>query len=342
MIPFPVEYYARQKPFWQLCLERLAALSRFLLLCIVSLWTAGALCYDLPIEWLRAPAGWACGLAMLTALIFMKSRLRSTLVVLGCFGAVLVWWLSLKPSNNRKWQADVDRTARADIHGDEVTIYNVRNFDYRTETDFTPHWETRTYDLSQLSGVDLFINYWGSECMAHPIASFSFNGGVHLCLSIETRKQVGQVYSMIGGIYRQYELIYLAGDERDLVRVRANYRKGEDLYLYHLRIPPKQARRMLLEYLERINALNDRPEFYNALTSNCTTNIRTQSAKSNPWDWRILLNGYADRMLSKRGDFAGDLPFDELKRRALINPAARAADAAPDFSQRIRDGRPGF
>ena len=181
-----------------------------------------------------------------------------------------------------------------------------------------------------------------SKFMAHPIVSFDFGGGTRLCMSIETRKAVDQGYSAVGGIYRQYELIYLACDERDAVRVRTNYRKGEDLYLYHLRMPPERARTMFLEYMERVNALNVRPEFYNAITSNCTTNIRTQSAKTNPWDWRILLNGYADKMLYDRGDFAGDLLFDELKRRALINPAARAANDAPDFSQRIRLDRPGF
>jgi hypothetical protein len=342
MIPFPVEYYARQKPSWQVGLERLALLLRFLLLLGVTLWAAGALYYDLPVARLRAPAAALFGLAALLLFIFVKQRLHTTLLILGGFAAVLAWWLTIKPSNDRAWQTGVDRTAWAEIDGDRVTVHNVRNFDYRSATDFTPVWETRSYDLSQLKGVDLFINYWGSKFMAHPIMSFVFTGDDRLCMSIETRMRAGESYSAIGGIYRQYELIYLAGDERDFVRVRTNYRKGEEVFLYHLRMPPARAREVLLDYLNRMNSLHEQPEFYNAVTSNCTTNIRTQSAKTQPWDWRILLNGFADKMIYSRGDFAGDLPFDELKRRALINPAALAADAAPDFSERIRDMRPGF
>ena len=342
MLPFPVEYYAREKTPWQRRFDALWATALFLVLAGATLWAVGALYFDLPFARLRAPAACAYGLAIFTLFFIVKQRLRAVLLVLGAFAAVLAWWLTIKPSGDRHWQGDVDRTPRADISGDRVTIFNVRNFEYRTETDYTPVWETRSCDLSQLRGVDLFINYWGSKFMAHPIVSFDFGGGTRLCMSIETRKAVDQGYSAVGGIYRQYELIYLACDERDAVRVRTNYRKGEDLYLYHLRMPPERARTMFLEYMERVNALNVRPEFYNAITSNCTTNIRTQSAKTNPWDWRILLNGYADKMLYDRGDFAGDLLFDELKRRALINPAARAANDAPDFSQRIRLDRPGF
>jgi len=342
MIPFPVEYYARRKPAWQLWLERLLLLRGFLLLLGSTLWAVGALYYDLPVVWLRTPAAWIYGLTALLLLVSVKQRIRAAFLILGSFAAVLAWWLTLKPSNDRKWQADVDRTAWAEIADNQITVHNVRNFDYHSETDSTPGWETRTYDLSQLKGIDLFINYWGSKFMAHPIVSFNFTGGNRLCLSIETRRQVGESYSSIGGIYRQYELIYLAGDERDLVRVRTNYRKGEDIYLYHLRIMPERAREVLLDYLHRINSLHEHPEFYNAVTSNCTTNIRTQSARKNPWDWRILLNGFADKMIYARGDLAGALPMDELKRRALINPAAKVADAQPDFSERIRDRRPGF
>ncbi|MEI8342623.1 MAG: DUF4105 domain-containing protein [Verrucomicrobiota bacterium] len=342
MLPFPVEYYARQKPPWQIWAERFVLFLRFLLLLGMTLWAAGALYYDLPFARWRTPSAWVYGLAMLLLFVFVKNRLRSFLLILAGFAVILTSWLLIHPSNDLIWQGDVDRTARAEFNGDRVTIYNVRNFDYRTETDYTPHWETRTYDLSQLTGVDLFVNYWGSKFMAHPIMSFNFSGGDRLCMSIETRRQVGESYSAIGGIYRQYELIYIAGDERDLVRVRTNYRKGEQIYLYHLRISPEHARLALLDYLKRINELNEHPEFYNAVTSNCTTNIRTQSAHNSPWDWRILLNGFADKMMYDRGDFAGDLPFDELKRRAYINPAAQAADAAPDFSQLIRVGRPGF
>ena len=338
MIPLALEHYSQPKSVWRVGIESLLLLLWLLFILGLTLWAVGALYYDLPS--FRGPAAAVYALAALCVLI--KMRLRSTLPIVLGFLLVGLWWHTLKPSNDRPWQPEVDRTAWAEINGNQVTLHNVRNFDYRSETDFTPVWETRTYDLSQLKGVDLFVNYWGSKFMAHPILSFDFSAGNHLCFSIETRKQMGQSYSAIGGLYRQYELIYIPGDERDLVRVRTNDRKGEDVYLYHLKIPPDRIRLVFLDYLARLNALHEHPEFYNALTSNCTTNIRSQSTKIRPWDWRFLANGYADQMIYERGDLAGDLPFDELKRRALINAAAQAADAAPDFSQRIRDGRPGF
>lgn len=342
MLPFPVEYYARQKPAWQRWLERLVSLFGFLLLLGITLWAMGALYYDLPWARLRTTAAWVYGLVMVLLFIFVQ-RPRAVLLVFGGFIAVLGWWFTIKPSDSRHWQPDVDRTAWAEIDGTRVTIHNVRNFEYRTATDFTPRWETRSCDLSQLNGVDLFFNYWGSKFIAHPIFSFNFEGGERICISIETRRETGEFYSAIGGIYRQYELIYVVSDERDSVRLRTNCRKGEDVYLYHLKMPANRARLVFLDYMHRINSLHAKPEFYNAISSNCTTNVRTQSsARPHPWDWRILVNGFADKMIYERGDFAGNLPFDELKRRALINQAAQVADSAPDFSLRIREGRPGF
>ena len=258
---------------------------------------------------------------------------------------VLAWWLTLKPSNEANWQTDVAQLASAEINGDEVTLRNVRNFDYRTEADYTAHWDTRTVRISQITGIDLAINYWGSPWMAHPIVSFQFADAPPVCFSIETRKKAGQTYSAIGGLYRQFELIYIVADERDVIRVRTNYRHGEDIYLYRTTFTPAQARERFHEYLRSLNQIHDRPRWYNAITTNCTTTIRDQhpAAERMPWDWRILLNGKGDELMFERHTIATDgLPFAELKQRALINPAALAANDAPDFSRRIRKDRPGF
>jgi len=235
-------------------------------------------------------------------------------------------------------------TAYAEIDGDSVTLHNVRNCDYRTETDYTARWDTRTFHLSQITGIDMAITYWGSPWIAHPIVSFQFADAPPVCFSIETRKTVGQSYSTVGGIYRQYELIYICSDERDVIRLRTNFRKGEDVYLYRLKISPEHARGRFLEYVAPMNALHEKPRWYNAVTTNCTTAIRTQHnpAHRPAWDYRILVNGLGDEMLYERGAFDRSLPFAELKRRSLINPAAQSAGDAPDFSGRIRIGRPGF
>jgi hypothetical protein len=250
--------------------------------------------------------------------------------------------LTLSPTNDSDWQPDVAQKAWADIQGDEVTLHNVRNCDYRTETDYTPRWETRTVRISQITGIDLAIDYWGSPWIAHPIVSFQFADAPPLCFSIETRKKLGQTYSTIGGLYRQFELIYIVADERDVIRVRTNYRK-EDIYLYRTAISPAHARERFLEYIHSLNALRNKPRWYNAITTNCTTSIRTQHPPHErlPWDWRILLNGKGDELLYERHFIVSSgLPFAELKPRSLIDTRARAANDSADFSKLIREGLP--
>lgn len=307
------------------------------------LWACGAIFYDLAP---RAP--WLIAIFLLVEFALLW-RVRGALPKAAAFVApsilLLGWWLTLKPRHERDWQPDVAETAWAEIKGDEITLHNVRNCDYRSETDFTPRWETRTLRLSQLTGIDFAICYWGSPYMAHPIASFQFADSPPICFSIETRKEKGESYSAIGGFYRQFELIYIVADESDVIRVRTNFRKGEDVFLYRLNITPEKARDRFMDYITALNKLHDQPRWYNAATTNCTTTIRAQrdATKRAPWDWRILVNGKGDEMMFERGAFVtDDLPFPELRSRALINPAAR--DEAPNtsFSKRIRLNRPGF
>jgi hypothetical protein len=307
---------------------------------VCATWAFGALYFDFP----EASTFIAIlfVIALLAVVIFVRGKLLKLAIVFGAFAIVVLWWLTLKPSNNRPWQPDVAQTAWAEINGDEFTIHNVRNCDYRTKTDFTPRWETRTVRLSQITGMDLAINYWGSPWIAHPIVSFQFSHGLPLCFSIETRKTVGQQYSTLEGFYRQYTLIYVVAEERDCIRLRTNYRR-EDVYLYHTLASPAQAQERFREYISTVNALHETPRWYNAVTSNCTTSIRTQRAANlrKPWDWRILLNGKADEMLYQNHAIAtGGLSFTELKQRSLINERARAADQNPDFSRVIREGLP--
>ena len=303
-------------------------------------WAFGALYYDFPV-W-KPVVAWVFAAVVIVAVVLLHRPMRKLAAIFFAFAIVLAGWLTLKPSNEGNWQPDVAQLAWADINGDEFTFHNVRNCDYRTATEYTPHWETRTVRLSQMTGIDLAIDYWGSPWIAHPIVSFQFADTPPLCFSIETRKTVGQNYSTIGGLYRQYTLIYLVADERDVIRLRTNYRH-EDIYLYHTTAPPDRARQRFQEYVRSLNALRTHPRWYNAVTTNCTTSIRTQHPNKErvPWDWRILLNGKADEMLHAHGALVtGGMSFAELKARSLINARAEAADASPDFPQLIRVGLP--
>jgi hypothetical protein len=255
---------------------------------------------------------------------------------------VVLWWTSIPPSNSRDWTPDVARTARATFDGSRVTIENVRDFKYRSEFDYDQRWETRTYDLDRIRGVDLFLSFWGPTQIAHTIASWEFDDGQHLAISIETRKERGESYSALRGFFRQYELYYVVADERDVIGLRTNYR-AEQVYLYRIRLPAAQARALLVDYLNQVNRLAEQPQWYNALTQNCTTTIRGHAQNAGAGgrlDWRLLANGHVDQLLYERHQIDTDLPFETLKSRSNITERAKAAGDSTDFSVRIRDGLP--
>ena len=258
------------------------------------------------------------------------------------FLGVVAWWLAIPPSHDRPWRPEVAVMPRAIIDGDRVRITGVRNFDYRTRNDFTVRYEEREVWLSHLTGVDFYVSYWSEGLVGHTFLSFIFDNAPPLSISIETRPEVGEGFNPIASMFKQFELIYVVGDERDLVGVRTNHR-GEMVYLYRLNTSADDARQLLLVYLERINELADRAEFYHLLSNSCTINIiryANAAGRIGQFDIRHLFNGLIDSYLYHSGRVDTTLPFDELRRRSLINEAAQAADGAPDFSQRIRASLP--
>jgi hypothetical protein len=255
--------------------------------------------------------------------------------------SVIAYFFSLEPSNERDWQADVAVLPHATIDGPIVKLHNIRNFDYRSETDYTPRHYDKVFDLRALEGVDLVAVYWMGPAIAHTIVSFAFSGGDHLAISIETRKEKGEAYSTIAGFFRQYELYYVVADERDVIRLRTNYRHDppEDVYVYRVQGPIENARRLFMEYVRQLNALAGRPQFYNTLTTNCTTVIWAHSLVNPehlPFNWKILASGYVPLYLYESGRLDTSVSFVELQRRVHVNGRAQAADADPDFSRLIR------
>jgi len=292
----------------------------------------------------RAAAAVLFAIVAAAGLVLVRPRRRAVLAYLVFFGALVAWWLAIPPSNDRDWQPDVAVLPYAVIEGDRVTIHHIRNADYRTETDYAVRHYDATFDLNKLQSADAYLVYWGSPMIAHTMMSFGFGDGRYVCISIETRKRKGQEYSAVKGFFKQYTLTYIVADERDVVRLRTNYRH-EDVYLFRLKAPRDFIRKVFLDYLKEVNSLQERPEWYNALTSNCTTDIRSHMAPYNPnahWDWRIIVNGYIDEHLYEQGAIDRSLPLAKLKKRSYINPTANAADNAADFSTRIRAGLPGF
>lgn len=278
----------------------------------------------------------------LVALFYRRWRLRILAAYLGLFFVLLAWYFSLKPSNERDWQADVAVLPYAEIDGDIVAVHNIRNFSYRSENAYTPAYYDKRFDVRRLEGVDVVAVYWMGPAIAHIFLSFAFSGGDHLAISIETRKEKGEDYSPLKGFFRQYELYYVVADERDVIGLRTNVRNDppEDVYVYRAVGAIENGRRLFLEYMKKINGLKSTPEFYNTLTTNCTTNIWLNSRVNPvhvPFNWKILVSGYVPEYLYEQGRLASDgLSFSELQRRAYINARAHAAGTAGDFSSRIR------
>jgi hypothetical protein len=305
-------------------------------------WAALAIYYsNLPWPWLRFVLAGA--FAAFTVFAFFFSRrwwLHFTAIAL--FLGVVAWWVWIPPSHDRPWRPEVSVMPRAVIEGDHLRITGVRNFDYRSRNDFTVRYEERELQLSHLIGLDFYVSYWSEGPVAHTFVSFTFDNASPLCISIETRPEVGEGFDPIASLFKQFELIYVVGEEHDLVGVRTNHRH-EKVYLYHLNSSSDDARRLLLIYLARINELADRPEWYHLLTNSCTINIiryANAAGREGRFDFRHLLNGFIDSYLYHSGRVDTTLPYEELRRRSLINDAARAADDAADFSKRIRASLP--
>jgi hypothetical protein len=323
----------------------------FLIRCLIRLvlllamaWAGGALWFDGP-AWRPLAGALAIAVGVGGALCALLLPFARALAVgAALLAGVLAWWLLIPPRADRDWLPDVARVPRTIRDGDLVTIENVRNFRYRSETDYDEHWETRTYDLSKLKGVDLFLVTWGAPGIAHTIASWEFEDMPPLAISIETRKEKGESYSAIRGFFRQYELYYVVADERDVIGVRASHR-GERPSLYRIDMTLDNARKLLLRYLDEVDDLAAKPRWYNALTHNCTTEIRWNLQAiglKNPLDWRIFANAHLPELMYERKAIDTSLPLAELVKRSDVTEKAKQADGAPDFSQRIREGLPGM
>jgi len=311
----------------------------------LSAWGALALWFRVPApEALRAVAAIVfaiLGLAAIVAL-FTRRGLAGIGVFAAAFCALFIWWSTIKPPLDGDWAPDVARQTTGAVAGDILTLSDVRDFDWRTDKDFTERWSKRSYDLSQLKTLDLFLAYWAGPEMAHVIMSFGFEDGQHIAWSVEVRREKSSVFSPIADAFKSHTLVYLATTERDSVRLRTNVR-GEDVRLYRLNTPPDQARLLLLEYVSQSTALARRPKWYNSITANCATvvfKLVRAAGSTLPFDWRLVVNGFLPGYLYDHHAVVTTMPLAELMERARISEKARAADRSPDFSQAIRVGVP--
>ena len=309
-------------------------------------WSALALWFRAPApEWLRAALAAILALLALGAAFFLVFRGRwRPLALFGmAFVGTLAWWSTIAPPASANFARDVARQTTGRLDGDLLTLSDVRDFDWRSDADFTERWTARTFDLTKLRTLDLFLSYWAGPEMAHVIVSFGFEDGQQIAWSIEVKRGMGGEFSPLADLFKNSPLAIVAASERDVVRVRSNVR-GEDVQLYRLDVYPQTMRALLLQYVRDANALAAQPQFYNSLTTNCTTTVAglvKAIGKPVPLDWRLVVNGYLPDYLYENDALTKKVSLAELKRLSHIDERAKAANDAPDFSQRIRVGVPG-
>ncbi|MDA1099998.1 MAG: DUF4105 domain-containing protein [Proteobacteria bacterium] len=312
-------------------------------------WVGLLLWFTLPAgETIRTILAVGYGAVAAGGLLFSLGRRRFTpflLLLVGGFVAALMWWSTIEPRNDRDWPLDVARLTSAEIDGDLVQLRNIRDFVYRTETDYTPRWYDKTVDLRKLDSLDLIAVHWMGDAIARTFLSFGFEGE-QVAISIETRKQENEAYSALAGFFRRYELYYVVADEKDLIGLRTTYRDpNEDVYLYKVRIPKEKIRQLFLQYAVTVDGLSKQPAFYNTATTYWTTNIVTNVqaiAGEVPFSWKILFSGYFAELMYERGALDQSLPFAQLRQKSYINKRSQAATSAADYSRQIRQGLPGY
>ncbi|MEO6801311.1 MAG: DUF4105 domain-containing protein [Rhodanobacter sp.] len=330
---------------WMLGHMAIIALGSLLAFCSGA-WGGLALWYRLPGGTLArtlACTVWGLLVLALAALAILQRSWLPLGVYAATYAMLLLWWVRIAPSGQRDWRDDVARLVMGTVQGNHVRLDNVRNFDWRSDADYDIRWETRSYDLARLAGADALVSHWGSRAIAHAMISFCFDDGRHLVFSVEVRKSRDQQYSSIGGFFKQFETVLVAADENDIIRVRTNIR-GEDVYLYPLRMEQPTLQALFVSYVRAANRLAAEPAFYNTFTSNCTTIVYRMARQIDaglPWDVRLLLTGYLPEYLQRVGAVDRNVPVNVLRQRGRITERARTSAINADFSRAIRRTSPG-
>lgn len=271
--------------------------------------------------------------------MFRRSLKTILVVILICLLAVVVFNYLKNPSNRRNWKVEYEVLPAAEIIGEKLNVKNVRAFTYSAGGKIeSAIYQDRSYNLTNLKEIWYGISHFHHYGLAHTFLSFGFEGGEYLAVSIEARQEKEEAYHPITGLMRNYELTFVLADERDVIGIRTHQR-NEKVYLYRLEVEQEIIRRMLELIMQRVNSLYETPEFYNTLTDNCMTSIM-KLVEDFSWtdiylDYRIMLPGYSDQVAYEMGLLPNNIPFADLQKRALLNPA-RTQINDTSFSKKIR------
>ncbi|MEZ2773129.1 DUF4105 domain-containing protein [Acinetobacter pseudolwoffii] len=340
----------RKKPEKHWSLWLLGSLFSLFVLCS-SLWLSLML-------WVQQPLGkigsiiliglWLAFALVVLGIYFTRhliSRQVDTVLYLLAFLFSLLAYFSMEPRQDRDWNPEVSRLLSYEQRSNLVTLHNIRNFAWQPDGRYTARWESRSFDLNQITGVNIITSYWMGPKIAHTLVSFDFANQKPLTFSIEIRKEKHEEFSAIGGFFRKYELSLVASDEKDIVYTRSNIR-GEQVYFFPVNMPQAQAKALFKEYLAQADELAREPKWYNTLTSNCTTlvfdMVQAVSQQQLPSDYRLLASGYLPNYLYDLKVLDQSWDMHTWYQRAHVNPRVKqSADlSSQEYSQRLRQGLP--
>lgn len=316
----------------------LGMIAFFLVLSLGLLWAGLALWVQLD-GGLRVAVLLSVGI-LAVGMVFMRQHSPSIAwaMLMAAVIAIGGWYQTLKPRDDRMWDVDVSRGVKAQVAGDFVTLTDIRDFHWISDSSAEQRWISKTYDLSKLQTVDMFTSTWSNPNIAHLLVSFGFDGGEQQVFSVEIRREKGEAYSELGGFFRQFEIVLIGATERDIVQLRTTHRK-EQVRRYPVLLDAAQRRELFLSYVQFAQDLENKPQFYNTLTANCTTavyRIAKVLRQDLPLDWRLLLSGHLPAYLHRLGVLGYDGPLEQRSQKALVSDLALGADPNIDFSTVIR------
>ncbi len=245
------------------------------------------------------------------------------------------------PSNARQWRPEHTLTSYAVFRKDsQIELHNVRNCSYLSSDTFVLDYQDQSFSLGDIQSVDFVVMPFNDRPeLAHTMLSFSLAGGGYLGVSVEIRKEVGESYDPLKGLLNEYELIYIIGEERDLLTLRACHQKSE-VFIYPTKATPEQSQELFQDILKRTNRLAAQPEYYNTITNNCTVNlarhVNNLFPKRVPNDLSLLLTGYSPELAYNLGLLEGTGSFVQVQEYARAEELIRKYEHDPDFSRKIR------
>jgi hypothetical protein len=250
-------------------------------------------------------------------------------------------YLCIQPTNDANWSPDQRKLPEVTISEGRVDIKNIRDFTYRSVSDYTPSYYDNSFNTESITSVDYIVEPFGDfSGSAHTFLSFGFADGKRVAISIEIRKEIGETFSPLKSLFKQYEIMYVIADERDVIKLRTNFRK-DNVYLYPLSIDQQHAKQLFISMVTRAEKLRTKPEFYNLITNTCTTNIvhhvNEIAPKEIPFSFKVLMPGYSDKLAYDLGLINTTLPYESIRSTFRVNEKAERFADDPDFSNKIRE-----